>query len=100
MEDVYKRQAILLSHQLSHVASGTNQLSAAAGIQPVSYTHLDVYKRQHQGHALLIIDDLSVNVLGGAESIQARTCCGAADLVANAAMTTKTSSVLVDLRCV
>ena len=25
--------AILLSHQLSHVASGTNQLSAAAGIQ-------------------------------------------------------------------
>ena len=24
---------VLLSHQLSHVASGTNQLSAAAGIQ-------------------------------------------------------------------
>ena len=52
---------------------------------------------RHQGHALLIIDDLSVNVLGGAENIQTGTCCGAADLVTNAAMTTKTSFVLVDL---
>ena len=36
--------AILLSHQLSHVASGTNQLSAAAGIQ------LDVVDDRSAGH--------------------------------------------------
>src|SRR5699024_1587574 len=53
--------------------------------------------RRHQSHALFIVNDLSVNVLGGAENIQARTSGGAADLAANAAMTTKTGFVLVDL---
>ena len=42
--------AVLLSHQLSHVASGTDQLSAAAGVQldVVDDGTEDVYKRQDQ----------------------------------------------------
>ena len=56
-----------------------------------------MYKRQGQGHALLIIDDLSVDVLGRAENIQTRTSSSAADFAADTAVTAQTSDVLISL---
>ena len=50
-----------------------------------------------QGHALLIIDDLSVDVLGRAENIQTGTSSSAADLAADTTVAAQTSNVLISL---
>ena len=35
---------------LRPVGGGPAGVARAVGVEPVSYTHLDVYKRQHQAH--------------------------------------------------
>ena len=69
--------AILLSHQLSHVASGTNQLSAAAGIQ------LDVMDDGTDGDVLegQAVAGLDVGALAADDNIADLQAVGSDDVV-------------------
>ena len=70
-------QAILLSHQLSHVASGTNQLSAVAGIQ------LDVVDDGTNGDVLegQCVAGLDVGVGAGHHGVANLQTIGSDDVV-------------------
>ena len=43
--------ALKLAHEISPVSITTSDIATAIGITPVSYTHLDVYKRQRTDSA-------------------------------------------------
>src|SRR5699024_5641557 len=80
----------LLGDGLANLLSGLNVAAVSVEI----FVHAG---RAGQGDTLGIIDNLGVDVLGRAENIQTGTLGGAADLAADAAVTAKTSFVLISL---